>query len=356
MIDSFYRIKALGRLGIRIDLHCFEYGRPHSSELEEFCESVSYYSRATGPLTHLSGYPYVVCSRRSKDLFRDILLDDYPILFDGLHTTYYLDHPELAGRMKIVRVHNIEHRYYRNLEAAERNPFRKLFYRKESFKLELYEEILRKADKLLAISPAGHEYFNARYGNAELVLPFHPFEKVESRTGSGRYVLYHGDLSVNENLVIAELLVSEVFSHVALPCIIAGKNPPADLAVKASPFNNISIVANPDESKMSELIREAHINILPALSSEGMKLRLLFALFSGRHCIANSMIAGNTGLESLCHIADTPAEMTGKIQLLMNQDFTYEMIREREKVLCQMFSNKNNAEKIFSLIFATKTS
>lgn len=350
MIDSFYRIKALDRLGIRINLHCFEYGRPHSSELEEFCESVSYYSRDTGPLSHLSGYPYVVYSRRSKDLLRDMLLDDYPILFDGLHTTYYLNHPELAGHRKIVRTHNIEHRYYRNLAAAERNPFRKIFYRKESLKLELYEEILRKADKLLAISPAGYEYFNSRYGNAELVLPFHPFAKVESRTGSGRYVLYHGDLSVNENQIIAELLVSEVFSHIALPCIIAGKNPPADLAGKASPFNNISIVANPDESKMSELIREAHINILPALSSEGMKLRLLFALFSGRHCIVNSMIAGNTGLESLCHIADTPAEMTGKIQLLFDQAFTDEVIKEREEILSQKFNNQRNAEKLAGLI------
>ena len=38
VIDVFYKIKALYALGIRVHLHCFEYGRKGADELKEICE------------------------------------------------------------------------------------------------------------------------------------------------------------------------------------------------------------------------------------------------------------------------------------------------------------------------------
>jgi len=98
MIDTYYRIKTLHNLGIRIHLHSFAYGRKASKELESFCESVSYYPRKSGFIYNLSHLPYVVNTRRSKNLLKNLLRNDYPIFFDGLHTTKYLDHPALAER------------------------------------------------------------------------------------------------------------------------------------------------------------------------------------------------------------------------------------------------------------------
>jgi len=46
VIDVFYKIKNLANAGIKIHLHCFEYGdRKHSSELESICYRVYYYPR-----------------------------------------------------------------------------------------------------------------------------------------------------------------------------------------------------------------------------------------------------------------------------------------------------------------------
>lgn len=107
MIDSFYRLKWLSAEGVRIHLHCFQYGRQISNELESVCENVKYYPRETNMLNSLSIIPYIVKSRSSKELLENLNSNDFPILFDGLHTTYFLKHPKLRSRKKFVRVHNI---------------------------------------------------------------------------------------------------------------------------------------------------------------------------------------------------------------------------------------------------------
>ena len=60
VIDVFYKVKALAEIGVRIHLHCFEYGRAEAPELAEICESVHYYKRDTGKHQLLSSLPYVV--------------------------------------------------------------------------------------------------------------------------------------------------------------------------------------------------------------------------------------------------------------------------------------------------------
>ena len=54
---------------------------------------------------------------------------------------------------------------------------------------------------------------------------------------------------------------------------------------------------------MQDLISKAQVNILPSFNCTGVKLKLLNALFNGRHCIVNQDAVEGTGLESTCHIA-----------------------------------------------------
>ena len=97
VIDIYYKVKALHECGVKIILHCFEYERPHAAELEAICEEVHYYRRRTGWQTNISLLPYNVYSRKDERLLRNLRKDDYPILFEGLHTCYYLTDPELAA-------------------------------------------------------------------------------------------------------------------------------------------------------------------------------------------------------------------------------------------------------------------
>jgi hypothetical protein len=351
MIDSFYRIRALYHLGVRIHLHCFEYGRLHSEELESLCKTVNYYPRNPGILPHLTLLPYTVKSRCSDSLLRNLLKDDFPIFFDGIHTTCFLRHPSLNSRKRFVRTHNIEHRYFSSLASYQKGPLNKICFEIESIRLKRYEKYLREADRLFTISPSDYEYFQNKYHTAELILPFHPYGKIESQKGTGDYCLFHSNLAVSENIAVAEFLIKKVFSRVPYSCVLAGKNPPQHLIKKSSHFSNIRIITNPDIKTMTELIRNAHINILPVYAINGLKLKLLMALCNGRHCIVNERMIRATWLEDLCHVADTAESMIEKINSLMKQPFTVETITAREKIIFRYYDNYINSKKLVSLIF-----
>lgn len=352
MIDIFYRIKSLHCIGVRIHLHCFEYGRAHPVELESLCETIVYYQRKTGFLKQFSPAPYIVVSRKSKALLANLLKNDFPVFFDGLHTTSYISHPSLLNRMKLVRMHNIEHLYYNSLAKHEQNLIRKLYYIIESVKLKQYEKRLLGCNNIFAISENDNNYFNSKYHNSVFIAPFHPFNKPICLPGTGDYILFHGDLSVNENSEISYRLISGVFSKLPYKCYISGKNPPEHLLFKASQYSNIEVIPNPDDKRMTDLILNAQINILPALSFNGFKLKLLLALYSGRHCIVNSIVAGHSALSSLYNVTDTDEQIIKMIHSLMLLPFTEDMIREREILLSENYNNIENARKIMELVNA----
>lgn len=350
MIDSFHRIRVLHEAGIRIHLHCFEYGRKPSDELKTHCCSINYYKRDTSLTSFFPIKPYIVSSRNSYSLPGNLLNDDHPVLFDGLHTTYFLSHPYLSCRKKYIRVHNIEHEYYNSLSRHESNPLKSLFYKVESLKLKNYEKIIKKADLVLTISENDQRYFENKYSNAEIIMPFHEHDDVETREGSGDYIIWHGDLSVNENVIVAEYLINSILSRIQYKSVIAGKNPPGSLMRKAGKYSNIELIANPDNQKMADLIRNAQINLLFALTTHGMKIKLLNALFAGRHCLVNGNMISGTRLGAACHIEDSADGIIRRITDLMQQPFTGKMIAERRSIL-EPYTNRFNASRLIKLIF-----
>ena len=350
MIDSYYRIKTLHEKGIGIHLHCFEYGRGHPTELESLCISVSYYGRNTSFSKHLSLIPFTVISRDSEQLAINLAKDKNPILFDGLHTTYLLDYPFFSDRIKIVRMHNIEHHYYVSLSRFEKDPFKKFFYSVESWKLKHYEKILRHADVVLTVSDTDQEYFESKYNNAELLPSFHPYNTIDIIEGTGDYIIYHADLSVNENAIVAGYLINKIFSKIPYKCIIAGKNPPLNIRKSAESYKNIILLADPVEKHMTDLIRNAQVNLLFTIAPVGLKLKLLISLFSGRHCLVNSNIIKGTMLGPACLCADSADDIIRNIGMLMNQPFTARMIDERKSIL-EPYSSSFNAERLSKLIF-----
>ena len=256
--DVYYKLQALHKEGVKIILHCFDYGRGPQPELEAYCEKVYYYARKTGFLKQFHYLPYIVASRRDKALITNLLQDNYPILFEGLHCTYFLSDARLHDRVKIYRAVNIEHRYYFNLFKAEKVWRDKLYFLVESIKLYYYEVRLSKATLILAVSPADQQYFAKLHpgSSVECVPNFHPGIDINIKTGKGTYILYHGDLSTPENKKAALWLLREVFSKIQFPCIIAGK--------QARPgFNTGSKALSAPEDLFPVLIRPKWLPSLP---------------------------------------------------------------------------------------------
>ena len=350
MIDSYYRIKTLHDLGVKIHLHSFDYGRGPSEELNRLCEIIHFYPRETDFWRQLSILPYVVTSRRSEQLIKNLAKDDFPILFDGLHTTFYIDHPALANRIKLVRAHNIEHKYYRTLAGFETNFLKKFYFLAEALRLKKYESILKKADAILTVSVKEQAYFSKRYGNSTFIPSFHSYKSVTTLSGTGTYVLYHGDLSIKENDRIAHFLVDEVFSKLSFSCIFAGRHPSRHLVKNISRHPNITMVENPSMNEMNELIANAHVHLLPVLKNNGLKLKLLLALYGGRHCVVNKAMVEGTYLQPCCCVADSYPEMVSEINQLMDQPFTSEMIETRRQLIEIHYDNQRNAQRIFDEI------
>jgi len=228
VIDVYYKAKALAEKGVKVHLHCFQYGRKPSTELAELFYEVKYYKRDISKKHLFKSIPYIISSRISDELIKNLKKDNYPILMEGLHTCALLENKSLhENRKMIVRPHNIEHDYYQNLAKVESDIFKKYYFYNEAVKLKRYESILIKADLLLAISKNDEAYFKQHYDKVEFVPAFHPFKTVSCKTGKGNFVLYHGNLSVAENSNAVKFLISNVFNDIDIPLKIAGLNPPS---------------------------------------------------------------------------------------------------------------------------------
>ena len=350
VIDVYYKILALYKIGVKVHLHAFEYGRKHAKELDEICFSVNYYKRPEGFLKLLNIKPYIVNSRDIKSLLNNLLLDSYPILFEGLHTTALLADKALKTRIKLVRPHNIEHHYYWQLSKASSSYYKKLFFALEVPKLKKFESSLSFANHILAISANDEIYFKNKYKHVQLLPVFHSANKVNSIIGSGSYILYHGNLSVEENEKVALFLIKSVFSKFPIKAIITGKNPTAAITEAAKAYEHIHIIGNPSDVKMNDLIQNAHIHTIPTFQDTGIKLKLLKSISEGRHCLVNSLMVKNTGLESLCHISEDAQSMIHAINELMETPFTRIDIEQRKEIIEKMFSNEKGARIIAGLI------
>lgn len=354
VIDVFYKLKALHANGIRIHLHCFAYRNKPAPELNQYCESVNYYDRLTGPAAALTLKPYIVASRRSSRLLNRLLQDDYPILFEGLHSCYYLDHPALRGRALLYRESNIEHAYYYHLAGAEGNLLKTAYFLLASLKLRLFQPVLKHSSRMFVVSEDDCRYLTRKFpANKVIYLPsFHPGNAVCSLPGRGSYALYHGNLSVPENSKAAEYLVKNVFDSDAYPLVIAGLNPPEWLKKLVMDKKHISLLPNPGQDEMETLVKEAHVNILVTFQATGLKLKLLQTLYNGRFTLVNPGMLAGTGLDELCTVAADAAGLKTALVQLFSRTFETKEIEKREKILEERFSNQRNAIRLINAVFA----
>lgn len=353
IIDIYYKIKALHALGIKIILHCFEYERGASPELESLCDQVYYYKRRTGLKSNFTYLPYNVYSRKNKNLILNLLENDYPILFEGLHSCYYIGDPRLKNRKKIFRECNIEHDYYYYLYKSTDQPIKKIFFMIEALRFRIYQSIISHADLILSVSKQDQIYLQEKFPDKPIAFVpcFHKNEQIITEPGHSDFILYHGKLSVFENEKAVLYLIKKIFCQLPYKCIIAGMNPSSRIKIAAAPYSNIFIEDNPDEKRMDYLIRHAQINTLITFQATGLKLKLLNSLFAGRYILVNSAMLAGSGLDSLCIVEDKPEKMIEICLQLMSQPFNHKILKQRKSHLFPIYTNSYQAQCICELIY-----
>ncbi len=347
-IDMFYKIKALAALQIKIHLHYFKYNqRTEIGILKEICETVHVYERNTGWKGLTLRQPYIVSSRINKQLIENLNKDNFPIILEGLHCSGLIHFVNKEKRKIIVRVHNNEESYYTNLYKTERNIFKKMYFAFEKYQLKKYQLKLPVGVIYACISEKETNYFKSVLNLTESFhLPvFVAWHKVNCQEGLGEYCLYHGNLAVPENEMATMYLIN-IFSQLSTPFIIAGNDPSENIQQLQKNYGHIKLVKNPTLTELEVLIKNAQINILPSFTETGIKLKLLHALFEGRHCIVNEKMISGTALSEICTIVYDESEMIEVIHKLFGKELTVEEIETRKYVLKQHYDNTLNVEKI----------
>ncbi|MGZ3851699.1 MAG: hypothetical protein ACXVBX_02840 [Flavisolibacter sp.] len=347
--DLFYKIPALARLGKKVILHYFDYkeGRGHKG-LEPYCIEINQYKRTAFLRSLLKLEPYIVSSRIDGKLIDRLKGDNHPVLLEGIHCAGLL--PYIEKRKILIRVHNDEARYYQQLRHNESNRLKALYFLYEATLLSRFQKQLPKEPYYLFVASTDKESFKSRFSQPnQIFLPcFVPWQKVTSLSGGGKYCLYHGNLSISENINAALWLAKSVFPSTNTPLIIAGKN--ANYLKGRFPANlNVILVNNPTDHELSGLIKNAHINVLPSLNSTGVKLKLIHALFEGRFCFSNQAGVSGSGMDGAVTLLETTSDWIEAIKAVMKSEFTDVMVRERESYL-SIYDNECNARKLMELL------
>lgn len=355
-IDMMNRIMALRKAGIGIHLHYFSYNeRGIPNELNQFCESIHVYQRNTGHKGLSASVPYIVSSRTNEQLAENLRKDNHPVLLEGLHSTGVLSQLDLRHRKVVVRMHNEESAYYKELARSETSLFKKIFFLRESRLLRKYSQRLPGDCIYACITQTDADRMQEQYHTSgSIFLPAFPsWQKVKGEEGVGNLCLYHGNLSVPENEKAAMWLLQKVFSKIQKPFVIAGKKPSRRLQKMAHLFQHTCLVADPSEKELDDLIRKAHINILPSFNRHvtGIKLKLLHVLYEGRHCVVNEAMTAGTGLEAACHTGSSANAIASIIMQLYNQPFTQEEIMLRRRLLGDTYDNDKNARELIQYLW-----
>jgi Glycosyl transferases group 1 len=355
-IDMMNRIIMLKKLGVSIHLHYFSYNeRGMPNELNQFCESIHVYKRKTGRKGFSFRLPYIIASRMNDELVINLQKDNHPILLEGIHCTGILQQLDTRNRKIVVRMHNEESIYYKELARSEHGIIKKLFFLNESRLLKKYNHHLSNDCVYACVSEKDIRILKDEFhvSHAVFIPTFPAWQKVCGQEGAGSICLYHGNLSVPENEMAALWLLHKVFTKIRVPFVIAGKKPSRQLQKMAHFCQHTCLVANPSEAEMNDLIKKAHINVLPCFNKNitGIRLKLLHALFEGRHCVVNDPMVEGTGLDAACHIGSNADGFASIISQLYHQPFTPEEINLRKRLLGNTYNNEENTKEFIQYLW-----
>lgn len=349
VIDVYFKVKSLSEAGIGIILHCFYKDRIPSNQLESICEKVYYYRRNMAAGKMLSRLPFIVESRRDPKLVLNLNDNNFPILFEGIHTTYCMKEMVEKKRKCIVRTHNVEHDYYSQLALAEKSIKKKLFFKTEAKKLENYEPILQSAFCLLSISSTDKAHFENLNNNVFFIPPFHQEDFDVELEDVDDFALYHANFEVNENLTAAEFLINEVFDGLEINLILAGKG--AQRLQKMVEGNSrIELIKNPSEKEMDRLAYNAKVHVLPTFQNTGYKLKLLYSLYTAKSIIVNTAMTTGTGLDEFVTIAENPEDWKKQLMAIVSAKELINELPSRLAGLKNRLSNELLASRIIQLL------
>jgi hypothetical protein len=352
--DTMNKIMALNEKGVKIHLHCYAYGKEKPAILNELCHEVHYYKRNRGHTGFSFPIPYIISSRANHALEERLSKDNYPIIFEGLHTTFLLrDVTKLRNRKIFVRLHRLESRYYGDLTQI--TPFgpQKIYYFIESMLCRNHEkQILGNVSCIVSSEELSVELNKIDNEiNSQIIPQFTGRPSSFYKGGKGNFCLYFGKLSERENEYTALWLLENVFSKIDIPFVIAGTDPSSTLEQAAHLRMHTCLVANPTEKELQDLIKKAQVCLLPSFISSNTGEHIRESLILGKHVLTNKKGMKEKELIPICSTALNPEEFIQQTSILFEKEFSEEDHYKREHVLSNEYNCSNAADQLIRILY-----
>jgi hypothetical protein len=327
--DVFERIKGLKSLGFEIDLICTCKTIPKKKDIDfvkTYTEELFLVGRKNRLLDLFNLKPLQVISR--NELKKVVLHQkyDYTIL-ESECVGLILENKSLRTDEIIVRVHNNESKYFKELAYSTHSFFNKLYYFQESFKYNYFSSnIFSKVDRLWFISKEElvQNDLKTSFGYKSTHLPSPINDPFLQQELSSRTVLFIGALFMPNN--IEALLWYLDFVHPFLlkeenyKLIIVGST--GEFAEdyfknKFKHYSNIELFFN--AKKLDLFYAQSTVFINPMLHGTGVKLKSINAIVNGLPLIATKIGAEGIGLDGEMYFeANTPTEFITSILAVIN--------------------------------------
>lgn len=348
-IVMYKRIKYLSRNN---DIYLFSIidrneEEKYISDLQKYCKDVKLYSREGKLLRNMLGLlfaPYVCESRWYTKMKNDIEENFY-----STHPDYVIvDFPQMLGNLSdeilrsrkvILNQHNTEYVTLRNLSNLFDNPFKRVIYWLESYRLERLEKknYKRGVIKLFTfVSIEDKVFFEKKYNLTNTyLLPIGteicPLEK----RGNGEFVIsYIGKMEYSANAEAALWFAYNVFIKLRreidnISFYIVGKNPPKK--VSRLEEVNSSIIVTGTVDSVDEYFEKSDIVVIPLFHGGGVKVKLLEALGHKKLVITTSKGIEGTIFKNRKEllVAETSEQFENIIKDVISHQESYEIIREQ---------------------------
>jgi hypothetical protein len=228
---------------------------------------------------------------------------------------------------------------------------KKLLHKEEAKRLKRFQPSLKHAQTLLPICSHYGVYFKERFPDLDqkTITAFHGNQLQQFDSELGTFALFHGSLDVIENEKAALFLINEVFENIDYSLIIAGKKPSKLLLEAAQNNSNTTLISNPDHTQLEQLIVDAQMHLMVSTQASGLKLKLLKALFKGKHVIVNDLMLTEKGLELAVERANTVAEWREVIELLQSKPFT-PRDQEKRKIIIDCYDDQTTVSKLIETL------
>jgi polysaccharide biosynthesis protein PslH len=361
-VDMWSRIKLLNRMGLQVDLVASVKDVPSEQEAQEVRRcvcSLTLVKREMGPMKLLSLEPFSV---RSRYNLRNIPLSNSysAVILETEHVATILQNPTLRADKRILRVHNDEAHYYRELSGSSHELWRKAFYRMEGIKFRSYSSrAMQWCDLFWFASDFERQEYCVRHPVSVPKASFVPLHVERSAMKrhklSGNRVIFVGKLGFANNARGVEWYIDQMHPRLAdingYELMVAGNTEGESLdslrrSIARHP--NISLFENPTE--LQPYYEMASVFINPVFHGAGVKLKTIDAIRAGLPVVSTSIGIIGTPLLNGKHVivADDPQAFADSIRrLLSDRDYAENLVSEAQAFVGHEYDQERIVKELF---------